>query len=146
MTINLHKVDDHLWRSGQPYTDADWQEIASLGVRRVLKMNVEESDDLALRHGLSVEPLLMADGDGQRIGGARIDLFERGDALLCEPGPWLVHCHEGKDRAGMVVARYRVLRCGWSKQAAYDEWLRMGFHGYAGLLHAWKEWVPSCAA
>jgi len=42
--------------------------------------------------------------------------------------PFLVHCREGVDRTGLVVAAYRTWVQGWSVEAAYREMLDEGFH------------------
>jgi hypothetical protein len=39
-----------------------------------------------------------------------------------------VHCREGKDRTGAVVARYREEVQGWNAKLAYDEAVRIGFY------------------
>jgi hypothetical protein len=54
----------------------------------------------------------------------------------------VVHCTEGRDRTGIVIARYRVRKDGWTKQQAWDEWHDRGSHHYVGLEKAWSEWVP----
>ncbi len=43
--------------------------------------------------------------------------------------PVLLHCKHGADRTGMMVAIYRVVEQGWSKQAAIAEMTQGGF-GY----------------
>jgi len=41
--------------------------------------------------------------------------------------PVFVHCRDGTDRTGMMVAAYRVVIQGWSKQKAIDEMEAAGF-------------------
>lgn len=43
--------------------------------------------------------------------------------LMAEPGPVLVHCTEGKDRTGIVVA-LAMLAAGYSEKAIMEEFLR----------------------
>jgi protein tyrosine/serine phosphatase len=42
-------------------------------------------------------------------------------------GPILVHCRYGADRTGAVIAAYRVVMQGWSKDDAIDEMVNGGF-------------------
>lgn len=47
--------------------------------------------------------------------------------LLIDGGPTFVHCLEGKDRTGMVVAMYRCQYMGWSCEDAIAEAKSLGF-------------------
>ena len=42
--------------------------------------------------------------------------------------PVFVHCKLGEDRTGLIMALYRVEEQDWTPQAAYDEWVKDGFH------------------
>ena len=44
-----------------------------------------------------------------------------------ETGPVLVHCHHGADRTGLIIALYRLLSQGWSREAAIDELIHGGY-------------------
>ncbi len=59
---------------------------------------------------------------------ARIEKIEEAIAIMTDPAnqPVLVHCWAGCHRAGAVVAIYRVSRCGWSEDRAYEELVRYG--------------------
>jgi protein-tyrosine phosphatase len=41
-----------------------------------------------------------------------------------------VHCTEGVDRTGWMIAAYRVLRDGWTVDRAVEEWKVLGHHRY----------------
>jgi protein-tyrosine phosphatase len=47
--------------------------------------------------------------------------------------PVLVHCKHGSDRTGVVVAAYRIVVQGWSKEDAIRE-LRDGGYGFHGIF------------
>jgi hypothetical protein len=42
-----------------------------------------------------------------------------------------VHCKEGKDRTGTVVACYRIVADGWGNRKALSEAKSLGMHWYA---------------
>jgi protein tyrosine/serine phosphatase len=58
-------------------------------------------------------------------------------------GPILVHCNHGADRTGLILALYRTLYDGWSKDAAVGEMLRgeFGFHAIWGNIPEFIEKV-----
>lgn len=50
--------------------------------------------------------------------------------------PVFLHCREGKERTGFIVAVYRMVVQGWSFDRAYAEWKAMGCRGPYLIL--WK--------
>ena len=53
-----------------------------------------------------------------------------------------VHCTHGQDRTGLIIAIYRLTKCGWSKKKAQREMLKLGFHKeMLGLWRFWKAWA-----
>ncbi len=44
--------------------------------------------------------------------------------------PVFVHCREGEDRTGMMVAIYRMVIQDWPREKAIDEMKRMGFNNW----------------
>jgi len=42
--------------------------------------------------------------------------------------PALVHCKHGADRTGCIVAIYRIVNCGWTRENAIKEFRYGGFH------------------
>lgn len=133
-------VTPQLWRSGQPI-GRDWRELWDHGIRHVIKLNSPDSID-AVPFGMTLEPIHIPDEEAQsKIDPsvlARIDAAL--DTALAMGRVVLVHCTAGKDRTGIVVARYRVRKQGWSKDDAFKEWERMGSHSYRGLVAAWNAW------
>ena len=146
---NLHLVRKGLWRSAQPQTLADWQYLASLGITKVVKLNFpsEGSDDTAAQAGIQVIVLsIQPEGDKNLIDNIK-DTFVQpnqqallaGLSIVRTGGGVLVHCSHGHDRTGLFVGMVRVLLDGWSKDAAYEEMLEMGFHPeLLGLQEFWE--------
>ncbi len=44
--------------------------------------------------------------------------------------PAFVHCHQGQDRTGTMVAVYRINHEGWTAKKAFDEMIKYGFHPF----------------
>jgi protein-tyrosine phosphatase len=55
-------------------------------------------------------------------------MVEIGDELQAG-GRVYVHCKDGVDRTGFIIASWRVLENRWTKAYAIEEWFKMGFHG-----------------
>ena len=58
------------------------------------------------------------------------------DDILAKMGdpslqPVYVHCTEGVDRTGLIIALYRVIEQGWAPKDAHDE---MMAHGFKSLI------------
>jgi protein tyrosine/serine phosphatase len=49
--------------------------------------------------------------------------------ILNDParGPILVHCQHGADRTGTMIAMYRMIVQGWSREQAVDELVNGGY-------------------
>jgi protein tyrosine/serine phosphatase len=105
---NFHQVSPGIWRSGQP-TQAGFAELKRLGIRTVLDLRLlsDEDDRLAAKAGLKVKHVPM---DG--ILSPSFEQVDRALAVLGDPAnrPILVHCRYGRDRTGVTVAAYRVMR------------------------------------
>lgn len=141
-------VPDRVYRSGQPRGDAEWDYLARLGIKTVVKLNrfsaeVDETEEfrLAAKHGIKVVPIYLqpddwphnwnpwASPDPQKLMQAVGVLEARGEGKI------LVHCAHGKDRTGLVVAVFSVRNRNLCKDAAYDE---MRYYGTNPLLFGIK--------
>ena len=127
---NLHRVSGKLYRSAQP-TAEGMRAAERLGIRTVVSLRSKQRDarlaegtDLLLRH----VPMRAWD---PHMPGAVAAL----SAIAVSPGPVLVHCWHGADRTGMVVALYRMVEQGWTREAAIREMLEGGY-GYHSI---WKD-------
>jgi len=120
---NLHRVDINLYRSAQPL-DGSGEALKKLGIKTVL--NLREHDmDVVLKKtqgiGLKRYPLHTSDIDDRDIV-AVLKIITNPDNQ-----PILVHCAHGADRTGLMMASYRMIVQGWSKEAARNEMKKGGY-------------------
>ncbi|MBW2527856.1 MAG: tyrosine-protein phosphatase [Deltaproteobacteria bacterium] len=123
----------NLYRGAQP-TAAGMAELSRLGVRTVVNLRKLSSDrDLMGALPLDYEHLGMTawDPDDEEVVA-----FLK---IATDPArqPVFVHCKHGADRTGLVVAVYRVVVEGWSKQAAIREMTDGGY----GFHSIWQNLV-----
>lgn len=142
MIPNFYQVDvgRNIRRGGQPI-GLDYDLLGKLGISRILKLNTdsEGSDQLALDMGMSV--FLCPISSLQQVL-TEPDKQSLIDALDFIDNDTFIHCEHGQDRTGLLVAMYRVSK-GWSKEAAEQEMLSLGFHKLLlGLWEFWREYNP----
>lgn len=124
---NFYKVDDQLYRGGQPDA-AGMQALKRLGIAWVLNLREFHDDkDEASGTGLVLVDVPMNAGlikDEEILAALK--------TIQSARGPILVHCWHGSDRTGVVIAMYRILFQGWTKEAAIDELVNGGY-GYHSI-------------
>jgi len=134
---NCFRVDAHLIRCGQP-SAADFSLLAGLGVTRVLNLR-EYHDDARITRDERLT-LMRLPLDAAEVTPTQL---RQAVALIkANPGVTLVHCWHGSDRTGAVVAAYRILSQGWSKDEAIREFIYggYGFHPiYWDLVHSLEQ-------
>lgn len=135
-----------VYRGSQPYTPGQWQFLKGLGVRTVLKLNYD-SEGLDAAPDMALFKCPMPPRDWQDALG-RPDAADvaRAVGVLAETElyPIYVHCTHGHDRTGLVIGEWRVLHCGWSADAAYQEMKEYGYHWeLLDLDRTWWEFVES---
>jgi protein tyrosine/serine phosphatase len=129
---NFHRVNDSLYRGGQP----DAQSLAALGalpVRTIVslrwrKQRIESERALAENLGLRFVSIplnywtLPSDASVQAFLKVMDDESNH---------PVYIHCFHGADRTGVLVAMYRILREHWTLHEAYNEMRACGFHRFS---------------
>ena len=121
------QVDDGLYRGGQPSPEGI-QRLARMGVRTVISLRqpskaMDNERQLTERLGMRwVNIPLWA---WWRPSDQQIRQFL---SIVRDPvnRPVFVHCLAGHNRAGMMVAIYRVVHQGWTPQQAYREARHLG--------------------
>lgn len=121
---NFYEVTTNLYRGAQP-TAQGMKELKAMGIRTVLNLRSFHSDTS------------LAAGDGLKLARLHMKPWHAEDEDVVEflkivsntnNLPLFVHCQRGADRTGMICAVYRVVICGWTKDAAVQEMKGGGFH------------------
>lgn len=119
---NFHQVDANVYRGAQP-TPEGLKELAAMGVKTIVD----------LRHGRehSEEERKASEKLGMRyinvpMAGLNAPTDQQVSNLLAvfdtaDKGAVFVHCREGKDRTGAVVACYRIAHDHWPNDKALEE-------------------------
>jgi protein tyrosine phosphatase (PTP) superfamily phosphohydrolase (DUF442 family) len=128
---NLFKVNDQLYRGAQP-DKKGYAELARMGIKTVVNLRAFHSDaEECERNGLRniAVPMYAWDADVEKIVASL--------RVMRDPSCWpvFVHCQHGADRTGTVVAAYRVIEEGWSREEA----LREMTEGDFGFHTIWKD-------
>jgi protein tyrosine/serine phosphatase len=130
---NLNQVSPRLFRSAQPTIGGFLAAEEKLKIKTVVNLRYFTSD-VKLIEGtnldLQTEPMNAWDINFKNIVSA-LKAIKRAEAK----GPVLVHCHHGADRTGVVVAMYRIIYQGWSKEEALDEMINGGFNFHTVLVN-----------
>lgn len=135
------QVDANVWRGPRPKSseypaiNAKFRTIVSL--EGSLEDTVESDampNVLLIRRYISVWQIYVAGISPIMLGAIA------GVARYCA-APVLVHCKEGKDRTGLVIAAYLVKFCNWTKEEAALEALKFGYRSWLnyGLNKTWRE-------
>src|SRR5579883_2579096 len=119
---NFHKVNDNLYRGGQPSREG-FQSLAKLGVKTVVDLRIPDGQSNAekkLVESLGMRYIHIPLHGGETPTQSDID---RAFAVLLDQAQWpvFVHCREGKDRTGMIIACYRISHDGWTNIRALAE-------------------------
>lgn len=133
---NLYRIEDGFYRGAQP-SAAGFKDLTGLGVKSVLDLAGGSGDgryapDGAVR--LFHVPM--------SAWGLHDDLVLKALRIMADPQnrPLMVHCQHGADRTGALVALYRVVVQGWTKEQAVREMNEGGYH-HNGLFRNLDRYV-----
>jgi hypothetical protein len=121
---NLYRIEDGFYRGAQP-TASGIKELSGLGVRSILDL-AGGLGDARFVSGDSVKLFHVP----MSAWGLHDDLVLQALRIMADPAnrPLMVHCQHGADRTGALVALYRVVVQGWTKEAAVREMNAGGYH------------------
>jgi protein tyrosine/serine phosphatase len=136
--FQFYQVDPSLYRGAQP-TPEGFRRLADLGVKTVVNLRaqgrVRRAQERQLVESLGMRWVSLPMRSYWRPTDAQVRAFLD---VASDPGhqPVFVHCQQGEDRTGSLVAVYRVARQGWAPEQAYTEALALG-------LAAWNPFMRS---
>ena len=120
---NLYRVETDLFRSAVP-TSTGFQKLTHMGVKSVLDLRGGDGDKTEMAGSLKLFHVPMS------AWGLHSDRVVQALRIVADPQnrPLLIHCQHGADRTGAIVALYRVVVQGWSKERAIREMNEGGYH------------------
>lgn len=126
MIKRLRKVTDGLYRGSAPsIKDLQWLK-EHLGIKKVVSLDRESGDRIERACKLLGIQQVKAYIDHDRKSLYKV-LSHNLKNLLIDGGPTYLHCHEGKDRTGLLSALYKCKYMGVSPTDALQEAKSLGF-------------------
>ena len=128
---NFGKVNDHIYRGGQPEGD-QYQQLAALGIKTIVDLRGDSERSArtsAERAGLRYINLPMEPKHYPEADAAQRFLDIVNDEAN---GPYYVHCAGGKHRTGVMIAVYRMEVDKWDIERAYQEMKDYDFYTRMG--------------
>ncbi len=122
---NVGRVSPGIYRGAQPEKDG-YATLKKMGVKTVINLRTSMSEkkqvEAAGMRSIEVPIEMTRKGLKEKV--------ERVVALMADPAnqPVFVHCRQGRDRTGIVVAAYRMKLEGWSLTEAEAEMEAFSFN------------------
>ncbi|MCC7192841.1 MAG: dual specificity protein phosphatase family protein [Phycisphaeraceae bacterium] len=121
---NFYKVDDNLYRGGQP-TEEGFRQLEQMGVKTIINVRSVKSDEDLIK-GTNLRYIEIPSSSYTMDEQELVQFIK----AVNDPhhGPYFIHCHYGADRTGAMVAAYRIVYHRWLNQDALNEMREGGFH------------------
>ena len=119
---NFYRVNDSIFRSEQPSRDGI-EYLGSIGIRSLLSVRSKSDSSLIGGIRFNVYHIPMTT---EKI--YHEDVVKALAVIKRSPKPLLIHCSRGADRTGLIIAAYRIVYCGWTKEQAIGEMRNGGYH------------------
>lgn len=128
----LYKVSDTLYRGAQPSEEGIF-ELKKLGIKTLINLRTDSDEDAERLNGveLACESIPISWNPFRSPKDADVVKFLQ---MATDPSkqPVFVHCRQGVDRTGLMIAAYRIVIQGWNKDEALAEMKQIGFHNRYG--------------
>jgi protein tyrosine/serine phosphatase len=135
---NFAQVSQGIYRGGrpdQPGIDA----LVKLGVKTIVDL---ENDDAAVAAERGWAEQAGIQFISRPMNGLETPNDQQVDDILSKINadqPVFVHCMQGHDRTGLIVALYRVFYEGWTPKDAHDEMMARGFNSVLVAMNHYFE-------
>lgn len=127
---NFHKVNEDIYRSGQPSADEFACMATVEGIRSVLNLR-DYHDDEDEVGTLDIERFDIPLSAGSITEDDLVRILR---TVKRAPKPVLIHCRHGSDRTGAAVAAWRIVFEGWTVEQAVSELMEPEY-GHHRLLY-----------
>ncbi len=120
---NFHKVNDRLYRGGQP-TEDGFKNLASLGVKTVIDLRgVSEHSQAEEQSWVQTDGMRYVSVPLGELSAPHDVDVSKTLAILdnSSDAPVFVHCRRGSDRTGTIIACYRIAHDHWDNRKALTE-------------------------
>ena len=124
---NFHQVNDQLYRGGQPKVGGI-ERLGQVGIKTIINLRsggersrLEEKEARAAGLNYFNVPFHWLRRPSEEQIALVLSLIN-----AAENQPVFVHCKQGADRTGVVIAIYRIDHDGWSSERAKAEAVRYG--------------------
>ena len=127
---NSYCIGPGLYRGAQP-TMTGFERLQKLGIKTIINLRSFHSDKKeVMKLGISYEQVYMKAWHAEKEDAVQFLRIATDPSRL----PIFVHCEHGSDRTGLMVAIYRVVVSGWTKEQAIREMVEggYGFHSIWG--------------
>ncbi len=129
---NFHQVNDHIYRGAQPSHEG-WKSLSALGVKTVIDLRGDPSFQREAK-AVQAAGMQFVSIPMNGLEAPADALMQKALELLNANQPVFVHCKEGKDRTGTVIACYRVAHDHWTNEKALEEAKSYGMHWFEAAM------------
>lgn len=114
---NFAQISPDLYRGKQP-TEEGFANLKKMGVKTVIDLR-DKHDDAPVMKGAGLGLVKIPCGASTFTEADIVTFFK----TVNDPAnrPVFVHCERGADRTGLMVALYRIMEQGWTKEEAMAE-------------------------
>ena len=132
----FRQVDEGYYRGGQPSSEG-LRELARMGIRTIINLRhhtARMDEEQRFAQSLGMHWVNIPIWYFWRPSDQQMQQFL---ALATDPAqrPVFVHCRQGRNRAGLMTAVYRVTFQGWDLQRAYAEGRNYGLIPWNVVTH-----------